>query len=103
MKHLQVTLLIITGLICFFHPPGIAAPKIDPIRFSISTTATQVSINEEFEIEIKADLLNIPANTLYIFEGARAFRLKMILPAGFQQTGRRSKTEPKMRKPQELR
>ncbi|MCF0053976.1 hypothetical protein LXM25_28140 [Dyadobacter sp. LJ53] len=60
---------------------------IDPIRFSISTTATEVLVNEEFEINIKADLLNIPANTVYVFETARAFRLKVILPDGFRQTG----------------
>ncbi|KAA6440699.1 right-handed parallel beta-helix repeat-containing protein [Dyadobacter flavalbus] len=60
---------------------------IDPIRFSISTSAEEVSVNEEFEIKIKADLLNIPANTVYVFETARAFRLKVIFPDGFQQTG----------------
>lgn len=60
---------------------------IDPIRFSISTSATEVSVNEEFEIRIKADLLNIPANTVYVFETSRAFRLKVVLPEGFQQTG----------------
>ncbi|MCF2503365.1 hypothetical protein L0663_08255 [Dyadobacter sp. CY107] len=60
---------------------------IDPIRFSISTSATEVLVNKEFEIKIKADLLNIPTNTVYVFESARAFRLKVILPEGFRQTG----------------
>lgn len=60
---------------------------IDPIRFSISTSATEVLVNEEFEIKIKADLLNIPTNTVYVFESARAFRLKVVLPDGFRQTG----------------
>ncbi|MCF0074495.1 hypothetical protein LZD49_28680 [Dyadobacter sp. CY261] len=64
-----------------------ASPKIDPIKFSISTSATNVAVNEEFEISIKASYMYIPANTAFVFEGANSFRLKLVLPDGFQQTG----------------
>lgn len=63
------------------------APKIDPVKFEINTDANQVGVNEEFEITISAQLLNIPANTVYIFENSNSFRLKLITPEGFQQTG----------------
>ncbi|MCF0061302.1 hypothetical protein MUK70_18840 [Dyadobacter chenwenxiniae] len=76
--------LLLVGLLTLSSAHTFA---IDPIRFSITTTATEVLVNEEFEINIKADLLNIPANTVYVFETARAFRLKVILPDGFRQTG----------------
>ncbi|KAA0991301.1 glycoside hydrolase family protein [Dyadobacter aurulentus] len=88
MKIIQLLLIYFTtALGCAFSAIAISAPKIDPIRFSITTKANQVAIDEEFTIDIKASLMNIPANTLYIFEGANSFRLKVILPAGFQQTG----------------
>jgi hypothetical protein len=66
---------------------GKSSPKIDPIKFEIKTYASSVEINEEFEILITAKLLNIPANTVYIFKDANSFRLKLILPDGFVQTG----------------
>ncbi|MCF2516443.1 right-handed parallel beta-helix repeat-containing protein [Dyadobacter sp. CY351] len=81
------------ALFCFFvvnasvNSLTHAAAFIDPIRFSITTQTTEVVVNEEFEIEIKADLIDIPINTVYVFKSARAFRLKLILPQGFQQTG----------------
>lgn len=53
----------------------------------MSTTATQVGLNEEFQINIKASYQYIPANTSFVFEGSNAFRLKLILPDGFEQTG----------------
>ncbi|MCE7039007.1 hypothetical protein [Dyadobacter sp. CY312] len=64
-----------------------ANPKIDPIRFSIGTTATQVSLNEEFEIKISAKYLNIPSSVAFVFEGSNSFKLKLIVPEGFVQTG----------------
>jgi hypothetical protein len=66
---------------------GNSAPKIDPIRFSMSTTATEISLNEEFEIEIKANYLSIPNSAAFVFQGANAFRIRVIFPDGFQQTG----------------
>lgn len=53
----------------------------------MSTQATQVALNEEFEISIKAAYLYIPSNTAFVFEGANSFRLKIVLPDGFEQTG----------------
>jgi hypothetical protein len=67
--------------------PGFGSPKIDPIKFSLSTNATLVSINEEFQIDIKASYMYIPSNTAFVFEGSNSFRLKLILPDGFEQTG----------------
>lgn len=86
MKRLLYSL--ITTLICIPLVVSAAeAPKIDPIRFEIKTDAGQVGINEEFEITITARLLSIPANTAFVFENSNSFRLKLIAPAGFQQTG----------------
>lgn len=61
-------------------------PKIDPIRFTISTEATYLSVNEEFEIKITAKYLSINPNLVYVFDGANAFKLKLVMPAGFKQT-----------------
>ncbi|WP_215233981.1 glycoside hydrolase family protein [Dyadobacter linearis] len=60
---------------------------IDPIKFTISTKATHVGLNEEFQIDIQASYMYIPASTVFVFEGSNAFRLKLILPDGFEQTG----------------
>uniref|UniRef100_UPI003F7214F1 hypothetical protein n=1 Tax=Dyadobacter sp. TaxID=1914288 RepID=UPI003F7214F1 len=64
-----------------------AAPLIDPIKFSLGTQATHVGLNEEFQIEIKASYMYLPSTTVFVFEGSNAFRLKLILPDGFEQTG----------------
>ncbi|MCE7058626.1 right-handed parallel beta-helix repeat-containing protein [Dyadobacter sp. CY343] len=78
-------------LIClFFISSSLLSARgsaIDPIRFSVTTTATNVGLNEEFQIDIKASYLSVPGNVAFVFEGANAFRLKMILPVGFEQTG----------------
>jgi hypothetical protein len=81
-KRLTVSFLLSLTIITAF-----CSPKIDPIKFSMSTTATQVGLNEEFQINIKASYQYIPANTAFVFEGSNAFRLKLILPDGFEQTG----------------
>jgi parallel beta-helix repeat protein len=64
-----------------------AAPKIDPIKFSITTSTTQINLNEEFEIKITAEFMSIPANTVFILQGSNSFKLKVILPDGFVKTG----------------
>jgi hypothetical protein len=64
-----------------------AAPVIDPIKFTISTQATHVGLNEEFQIDIKASYMYLPSTTVFVFEGSNAFRLKLVLPDGFEQTG----------------
>jgi len=93
LTYLVVKLFIqnLTKII-FFHllignMSALGNPKIDPIKFSMSTDAAYVTLNEEFEINIKASYLYIPANTAFVFEGANTFRLKLILPEGFEKTG----------------
>ncbi len=80
-----ITILLIYPLVGKMAAFG--DPKIDPIKFSMSTDAAYVTLNEEFEINIRASYLYIPANTAFVFEGANTFRLKLILPEGFEKTG----------------
>jgi hypothetical protein len=60
---------------------------IDPVQFTISTQATYLNINEEFEIKITARYLSLNPNLVYVFEGSNSFKLKLITPEGFKQTG----------------
>jgi hypothetical protein len=78
--------IILLGVL-LVSPCVYAKAYIDPIRFSITSTSSNTLINEEFELIITAQLLSIPPNTVFIFEGSNSFRLKMVLPRGFEQTG----------------
>lgn len=60
---------------------------VDPIKFTLKTNATRINIGEEMEITITAELLNFPTNTVFIFKDSYAFRLKLVVPEGFKQTG----------------
>ncbi|WP_051663875.1 hypothetical protein [Dyadobacter crusticola] len=82
--RLNATLLLL--LINVYYTVS-AAPLIDPIKFSIGTQATHVGLNEEFQIDIKASYMYLTASTVFVFEGSNAFRLKLVLPDGFEQTG----------------
>nr|WP_295926909.1 hypothetical protein [uncultured Dyadobacter sp.] len=82
-KLLILTILHYTWLVGI----GYASPKIDPIKFTMSTNASAVALNEEFQIDIRASYVHIPSNTAFVFEGSNAFRLKLVLPDGFEQTG----------------
>jgi hypothetical protein len=62
-------------------------PKIDPIKFKMSTSATNVSLNEEFEITITAEYLNVSPATTYVLKDANHIKLKLTLPDGFVKTG----------------
>jgi hypothetical protein len=62
-------------------------PKIDPIKFTLTTSATSISLNEEFEIQITAKYQSIDPNLAYVFQGANSFKIKMVFPEGFRQTG----------------
>lgn len=62
-------------------------PKVDPIRFTMTTTATHITLGEEFEIKITASYQQISPNLVYVFQGANSFKLKMVFPDGFKQTG----------------
>ncbi|REA63495.1 hypothetical protein DSL64_03340 [Dyadobacter luteus] len=85
-KHFTPTLLYL-ALLLLTTLQSFGNPKIDPIRFSIGTKAAQVSLNEEFEITISAKYLNIPPGSAFVFEGSNSFKLKVVMPSGFVQTG----------------
>jgi parallel beta-helix repeat protein len=76
-------------LLAFFIPLWLHArnPKIDPIKFSINTTATNIGLNEEFEISITAKYASVNTNVTYVFQEVDAFKVKMVFPDGFLQTG----------------
>lgn len=60
---------------------------LDPVKFSIETTGNQVELNEEIEIVVKAQLLPVNESIMFIFKESYAFRVKVVLPEGFVQTG----------------
>jgi hypothetical protein len=60
---------------------------VDPIKFTISTEALQVGTNEEFELTITARYVSVPSSAAFVFEGANAYRLNLVMPRGFKQTG----------------
>lgn len=64
-----------------------ANSKMDPIKFTLSTDATTISLDQEFEIKITASYQAINPNLVYVFKGATTFRLKVVFPEGFRQTG----------------
>ncbi|WP_345246567.1 hypothetical protein, partial [Nibrella saemangeumensis] len=59
----------------------------DPIRFSIATSKSTVAVGEEIELTIRAELMNIPSSVLFLLEGSNRFRLKLLVPNGFEITG----------------
>lgn len=78
--------LLISALltsIAFFS----AHVQVDPVRFSLTTTATVVNLNEEIELKITARYVTVGPNQAYIFQGGNAFKVKMVFPEGFKQTG----------------
>jgi hypothetical protein len=87
-KHFTSKLALLL-LFTFFIPFWLQAgnPKIDPIKFTLTTTATNISQNEEFEITITAKYTSVNPNLIYVFQGANTFKLKMVFPEGFRQTG----------------
>ena len=60
--------------------------SLDPIRFSLHANKQVITVGEEVEITITAQLLDIPASTFFVFEEQRGFALKLLLPEGFIQT-----------------
>ncbi|QHV93594.1 hypothetical protein [Spirosoma endbachense] len=59
----------------------------DPIRFSLSINKQSIRLGETIDLTIKAELLSISPNLLFHLPGSNTYRLKLILPAGFEQTG----------------
>jgi hypothetical protein len=53
----------------------------------LSSTATHLQLNQEFEIIIKAEYQHISPNVAFVLKDANSFRLKLIVPEGFVKTG----------------
>jgi hypothetical protein len=85
-KHFTPTLLCLAFLL-LTTIQSFSNPKIDPIRFTIKTDAGHITLNEEFEIRITASYTALNPNLVYVFEGSNSFKLKVVTPEGFQQTG----------------
>jgi hypothetical protein len=81
--------VFLLSFLSFLHFNTLATsnPKIDPIRFTLTTDAQHILPNEEFEIKITAKYLTINPNLVYVFAGSNNFRLKLVVPDGFKQTG----------------
>jgi hypothetical protein len=60
---------------------------IDPIKFTLETDAGRVDLGDEFVIVVKARLIAIRTNTAFVFRDDYAFRIKVVFPEGFVQTG----------------
>lgn len=60
--------------------------QVDPIKFNLTTTATAVTVNEEIELKITARYVSVSSNQAFIFQGANAFKVKIVFPDGFKQT-----------------
>lgn len=81
------SVLLYFVIFLFAYKKTYADSKMDPIRFSMSTNASHITLNEEFEIKITAKYIALNPNLIYVFEGANSFKLKLVLPEGFQKTG----------------
>jgi hypothetical protein len=69
------------------HYIGLPSFDNDPIRFTMRTDKQRVALGEEVTLIITAHYLNISPALLFITDGANAFRLKVLMPDGFVQTG----------------
>lgn len=69
---LRGLLLITAG-----HSDFAVAPKFNPIKFSIGTSATTPALTEEFEITITAEHINISQNNAYVLKDANNFKIKL--------------------------
>ncbi|QJW89184.1 hypothetical protein HNV11_07155 [Spirosoma taeanense] len=68
------------------HRPNRMAAN-DPIRFSLRANKQMIRLGETIELTITAELLNVSPNLMFFQPGSNAYRLKLLLPAGFEQTG----------------
>ncbi|MBD2701213.1 hypothetical protein IC229_11240 [Spirosoma sp. BT702] len=59
----------------------------DPIRFTLKADKQQIAVGEPLTITVVAHYLNISPALLFTTAGSNAFRLKVLLPEGFVQTG----------------
>lgn len=81
MKYFLASAILFA--LCIVKATGQA---IDPIKFKLETDASRVQIGEEMEITIKASLLELPSNTVFVFKENYSFRIKLVMPEGFVQT-----------------
>ncbi|MCK8490558.1 glycoside hydrolase family 55 protein [Spirosoma sp. RP8] len=59
----------------------------DPIRFSIQVRQATINLEDEVELVITAELLDITPASMFFTESASSFRIKLVMPEGFRQTG----------------
>ena len=59
----------------------------DPIKFTLTPSKPTVSLGEEMELTLMAELLDISPKLLFTFEELRNYSIKIILPQDFIQTG----------------
>lgn len=84
------TILLLLFTYVFFATTDrslVVASKLDPIKFTLSTTTTHVQLNQEFEIIVKAEYQNVSPGFAFVLKGANFFRIKLIMPEGFVKTG----------------
>lgn len=84
-KHLVPSFIFVLFLLAL--DASALEPKIDPIKFTLSTQNTHIGLNEEFELVITAEYLNINPNVAFVLKDANSFRLKLTVPDGFVKTG----------------
>ncbi|HEV7382446.1 MAG TPA: hypothetical protein VGN64_21770 [Dyadobacter sp.] len=77
------------GLLAMLSQPCFAndEAELDPIAFSISANKTQVKLGEEFEIRVIASKRNNFDTRLGYSNLDTDFKLKVVFPKGFEQTG----------------
>lgn len=78
------TFILFVGLL---YINTVKAQTADPIRYSMQTNTSLIGLGEEMEIEIKAERVNYPSKTVFIFKEDYSVQLKVIVPDGFIQTG----------------
>ncbi|UHG89449.1 hypothetical protein [Spirosoma oryzicola] len=59
----------------------------DPIRFSLRANTQSIRLGEAIDLTIKAELLTVSPTLAFHLPGATGYKLKLLLPDGFEQTG----------------
>ncbi|QMW05452.1 hypothetical protein [Spirosoma foliorum] len=59
----------------------------DPIRFTLQASKRQLTVGEEVELTVTAQLMTISPNLMFFLPGSNAYTLKLLTPSGFQSTG----------------
>ncbi|WP_460950150.1 PA14 domain-containing protein [Spirosoma daeguense] len=67
--------------------PPVFITTNDPIRFALQADKQQLKIGDPITLTISAHYLNISPALLFTTAGSTSFRLKVLLPEGFVQTG----------------